>query len=94
MPLVAGILLMMGLFVRQTAAVIAMEALLAYALIAQPRTFWPIRNGGNEALLYVVLCVYLVVAGAGIWSLDARRLNKSANEIDLRRHRERRTLRA
>jgi uncharacterized membrane protein YphA (DoxX/SURF4 family) len=49
--------------------VLAAEALLAYALIAQPRTLWPIRNGGNEALLYVVICVYLVVAGAGAWRL-------------------------
>ena len=56
--LVGGALLMLGLFVRQTALVISLEALLAYALIAQPRTLWPIRNGGIEALLY---CVVLAV---------------------------------
>jgi putative oxidoreductase len=85
LELAGGVLLMLGLFVRQTAAVIATEALLAYALIAQPRTLWPIRNGGNEALLYVVVCVYLVVAGAGAWSVDAfRRRAFSPNEIDLR----------
>lgn len=67
--LVGGVLLMAGVFVRQTATVMATEALLAYVLIAQPRTLWPIRNGGNEALLYVVICVYFVAAGAGAWRL-------------------------
>ena len=92
--LVAGVLLMLGLFVRQTAAVVAAEALLAYAIFAQPRTLWPIRNGGNEALLYAVLGVLFVVAGARAWSLDARRLDKSSRAIDLHDHSERRRLRA
>lgn len=71
--LVAGPLLMLGLFVRQTALVVSVEALLAYVLVAQPRTLWPIRNGGIEALLYCVVLVYFAAAGAGAWSLDARR---------------------
>jgi putative oxidoreductase len=73
LELVAGPLLMLGLFVRQTALVVAIEAVLAYALIAQPRTLWPIRNGGIEALLYFVVLLYFSVAGAGAWSLDARK---------------------
>jgi putative oxidoreductase len=80
--LVGGVLLMLGLFVRQTALVISVEALLAYALIAQPRTMWPIRNGGIEALLYCVVLLYFAVAGAGAWSIDARR---AASVADLRR---------
>lgn len=92
--LVAGVLLMLGLLVRQTAAVIVVEALVGYALFAQPRTLWPIRNGGNEALLYAVVAVLFVVGGAGAWSVDARRLDKSPDEIDLHDHSERRRLRA
>jgi putative oxidoreductase len=85
LELAAGVLLMFGLFVRQTAALVATEALLAYALIAQPRTLWPIRNGGNEALLYVVICIYFVVAGGGAWSVDRfRHRTISSIEIDLR----------
>jgi putative oxidoreductase len=80
--LVGGVLLMLGLFVRQTALVISVEALLAYALIAQPRTMWPIRNGGIEALLYCVVLLCFAVAGAGAWSIDARR---AASVADLRR---------
>jgi len=88
----AGILLMLGLFVRQTAAVVTTEALIAYALFAQPRTLWPVRNGGNEALLYAVLGIMFVVAGAGAWSLDARRFTSSI-EFDSRSDPERRRLR-
>jgi putative oxidoreductase len=75
LELVAGPLLVLGLFVRPAAALIAIEALLAYLLIAQPRTLWPIRNGGIEALLYAAVLLYFWVAGAGAWSLDARRLS-------------------
>jgi metallo-beta-lactamase class B len=76
LELVAGPLLMLGLFVRQTALVVSIEALLAYVLIAQPRALWPIRNGGIEVLLYCVVFLYFAVAGAGAWSLDARRTRR------------------
>jgi putative oxidoreductase len=69
--IIAGPLLMLGLFVRQTAWVVAVEATLAYLLIAQPRTLWPIRNGGIEALLYAAVMVYFAAAGAGRWSYGA-----------------------
>ena len=78
LELAGGVLLMLGLFVRQTAVVVSSEALVAYALIAQPRTLWPIRNGGIEALLYFVVLLYFAVAGAGAWSIDARRASSAA----------------
>jgi putative oxidoreductase len=81
LELVAGPLLMMGLFVRQTALVVSVEALLAYVLIAQPRTLWPIRNGGIEALLYFAVLLYFSVAGAGAWSLDARKAGGAVPEV-------------
>ena len=67
--LVVGPLLMLGLFLRQTAYVVAAEAALAYVLMAQPRAPWPIRNGGIEALLYAAVMTYFATAGAGAWSL-------------------------
>jgi putative oxidoreductase len=69
LELAGGVLLMLGLLVRQSALVLALEGLLAYVLIAAPRGVWPIRNGGIEALLYCVVCLYFAVAGAGAWSL-------------------------
>lgn len=73
LEIVAGPLLMLGLFVRPIAALVALEAFLAYVLVAQPRTLWPIRNGGIEALLYCSTLAYFAAAGAGTWSLDAWR---------------------
>jgi putative oxidoreductase len=72
LEIMAGPLLMAGLFVRQAAWIVAAEAALAYLIIAQPRALWPIRNGGIEALLYTAVMVYFAAAGAGPWSLDAR----------------------
>ena len=65
LEIVAGPLLMAGLFVRQTAWIVAAEAALAYVVIAQPRALWPIRNGGIEVLLYAAVMIYFAAAGAG-----------------------------
>jgi uncharacterized membrane protein YphA (DoxX/SURF4 family) len=32
---------------------------------------WPIRNGGEEAVVYVVATIYFALAGAGVWSIDS-----------------------
>jgi putative oxidoreductase len=73
LEMVAGPLLMAGLFVRQAAWVVAAEAMVAYLVVAQPRAVWPIRNGGIEVLLYAAVMLYFAVAGPGPWSLDALR---------------------
>ena len=63
--LIGGLLLIAGVAVRPVSVVLALQALLAYVLIAAPRAVWPIRNGGIEALLYAVVCVYFAAAGPG-----------------------------
>lgn len=73
LELVGGILLVLGLWVRPASVVLGLQALAAYLFIAAPRTLWPIRNGGNEALLYVAVFCALAVAGAGSWSLSPLR---------------------
>ena len=70
LEIVAGPLLMAGLFVRQAAWIVAIEAMVAYVLVAQPRAFWPIRNGGIEALLYAAVMLYVAVAGPGAWTAN------------------------
>jgi putative oxidoreductase len=69
--LVGGLLLVVGLFARLSAAVLAIQAVAAYFYAAAPRGVWPIRNGGNETLAYLFVFLYLAAAGAGVWSLDA-----------------------
>jgi putative oxidoreductase len=65
-----GILLFPGLLSRPAAAISGVVAAAAYFYEAAPRGVWPIRNGGNEVLLYALLFAYIVVRGAGKWSLD------------------------
>lgn len=73
LELAGGVLLMLGLFVRQTALVVSVEALIAYVLIAAPRTMWPIRNGGIEALLYFAVCLCFAAWGGGAWTVASLR---------------------
>lgn len=80
LDLVTGALLMLGLFARPTALVVALELLLAYVFIAAPRSPWPIRNGGGEALLQIVILVCIAAYGAGAFSVDAARLRPHARE--------------
>jgi putative oxidoreductase len=79
--LVAGSLLMLGLFVRQTALVVAIELLVAYVFVAAPRGPWPIRNGGGEALLEAAILAWFVTCGAGAWSLDRARARRQSTPV-------------
>jgi putative oxidoreductase len=68
--IVGGILLFLGLFTRPVAVASGMVALAAYLFGAAPRGVWPIRNGGNEVLLYTLVFAFIAVAGGGAWSLS------------------------
>src|SRR5437868_7000512 len=72
-----GLLLIAGLFTRPVAFVLAGEMAVAYFRAHQPRGLWPIENGGELAVLYCFLFLYLCTAGPGPWSLD-RLFRKSA----------------
>ena len=72
---------MFGLFVRPSALVLSIEALLAYVLVAAQRTIWPIRNGGIEALLYVVVLFSFAVCGGGAWTMGARRGRRARSSL-------------
>jgi putative oxidoreductase len=67
-----GALLILGLWTRPAAALVALELLVAYLFVAAARGPWPITNGGGEALLHVLILVCLIATGPGAWSLDRR----------------------
>lgn len=69
LEIVCGGLIFAGVFARPAALASSIIALAAYCFGAAPRGFWPVRNGGNEALLYTVVFACLALAGAGTWSL-------------------------
>ena len=71
--LVGGVLLTLGLFTRATAFVCAGEMAFAYFMAHFPRSFFPAVNGGDAAVLFCFVFLYLFVAGGGAWSVDAAR---------------------
>ena len=73
LEVVGGGLLVLGLFTRPVAFVLAGEMAVAYFQFHAPGGFWPTLNGGVPAVLYCFLWLYLSAAGPGPWSLDARR---------------------
>jgi putative oxidoreductase len=55
------------------AFILAGEMAVAYFMAHAPRGFYPLQNGGNGgelAILYCFVFLYLWVAGGGVWSLD------------------------
>jgi putative oxidoreductase len=43
----------------------------AYFIAHEPKSFYPLINGGTLAIMYCFTCLYLAAAGAGPWSVDA-----------------------
>jgi putative oxidoreductase len=70
---VGGVLLALGLFTRPVAFILAGDMAVAYFMSHAPRNFFPVLNGGDAAILYCFVFLYLTLAGPGPWSLDAMR---------------------
>ena len=65
-----GLLLLLGLFTRPVAFILAGQMAVAYFMVHAPQGFWPVLNKGELAALYCFVFLYLAVAGGGAWSLD------------------------
>jgi putative oxidoreductase len=70
---VGGILIVLGLFTRPTAFVLAGEMAVAYFLFHAPKSFFPAVNGGEAAILFTFIFLFLSTSGAGALSLDGLR---------------------
>jgi putative oxidoreductase len=70
--LATGLLIALGLFTRPAAFLASGTMAFAYFLGHASQGFWPVNNGGDAAILYCFVFLYLVFAGAGPISLDAR----------------------
>jgi putative oxidoreductase len=68
-----GVFILFGLFTRPVAFILSGEMAVAYFQVHLPRGAWPTANGGQPAVFYCFLWLYLSAAGAGPWSLDALR---------------------
>lgn len=68
--LVGSLLLVVGLFTRPAAFILAGEMAVAYFMVSAPHSFFPIINHGDEIILFCFIFLYVTTAGAGPWSLD------------------------
>ena len=73
LELVGGAFLIVGLFTRPMAFILSGEMAFAYWMAHAPRSAFPLSNGGDAAILYCFVFLYLAFAGGGPWSLDALR---------------------
>jgi len=68
--LVAGTLITLGLFTRFAALIASGEMAVAYFMIHNPQSFWPIVNKCEVVILFCFTFFYLSFAGPGAWALD------------------------
>jgi putative oxidoreductase len=75
---IAGGLIALGLFTRWAAFVASGEMAVGYFMAHASQNFWPALNGGDAAILFCFVFLYLAAAGGGAWSLD-RAIRKTAD---------------
>jgi putative oxidoreductase len=68
--LVAGALIAVGFFSRCAAFIASGEMAFAYFLGHYPKAFFPAQNGGDAAILFCFLFLYLAAAGPGSLSIN------------------------
>lgn len=68
--LAGGILVLIGLFTSLVAFICSGEMAAAYFMAHFPKGFWPIENGGELAVLYCFVFLYIASRGGGPLSLD------------------------
>jgi putative oxidoreductase len=71
--LVLGLLITIGLFTSYAAFIASGEMAVAYFMGHFPKSFWPLENAGEPAVLYCFIFLYMATQGSGIWSVDAAR---------------------
>src|SRR5271156_1493948 len=70
MELVGGALIVIGLFTRPVAFVLAGFMAAGYFMVHFPMGFFPATNYGEAAVLYCFAFLYLSAAGPGDWAID------------------------
>jgi putative oxidoreductase len=73
LELFGGFLLVLGLFTRPVAFLLSGDMAVAYFMAHAPRSFFPVLNGGDAAILYCFVFLLLVFTGPGAWSIDELR---------------------
>ena len=70
MELIGGALITIGLITRPVAFILSGYIAVGYFMVHFPMSFFPAKNGGDAAVLYCFVFLYLAAAGAGPWAID------------------------
>ncbi len=70
--LVAGALIVLGLFSRWAAFIASGEMAFAYFLAHFPRSPFPLLNGGDGAVLYCFIFLVLAAVGPGAFAINKK----------------------
>jgi putative oxidoreductase len=76
LEIVGSVLLLVGAFTRVVAFVLSGDMAVAYFMVHFPQSFFPTVNGGDGAVLFCFVFLYIVFAGGGPWSVDRLVLNQ------------------
>lgn len=71
LEMVLGILITIGLLTGTAAFIASGEMAVAYFIGHFPKSFWPLENQGEPAVLFCFIFLYMATQGSGIWSIDA-----------------------
>ena len=74
--LVGGLLIALGLFASIAAFIASGQMAVAYFMAHAPQAALPLLNGGEAAVLYCFLFLYIAARGSGVWSLDSLRTRR------------------
>ena len=85
LEVVGGLLILVGLFTRPVAFILAGEMAFAYFMGHAPRGFFPVNNGGDASILYCFVFLYFVFSGPGAWSMDRARSPARAGHSEVGR---------
>jgi putative oxidoreductase len=79
LELVGGSLILIGLFTRPVAFILSGQMAVAYFMAHAPKDWLPILNGGELAVIYCFVFLYLSFVGPGDYAVDAMRSKGKAN---------------
>ncbi len=71
LELVGGLMLLLGILSRPVAFILSGEMAVAYWMFHAPTSTFPSVNGGDAAILFCFVFLYIAAAGPGPWSVDA-----------------------
>jgi len=66
-----GLLVALGLWAGYAAFIASGQMAVAYFMVHASRSFWPIVNRGELAVVYCFVFLFIASRGSGGWSVDA-----------------------